>query len=165
MVQKCETTLQCCLSAFSVHECEQWLAQEIGFNLAERTARTNVAKLNTTVRRQVKNGGVKSAQHRTATIVGIYQWLFITGVYQVRILHKIDISKSASFVYTYQYGYYYHTQCNLCQFIGALCMYQISRIKLLTLSLPVSCQRLLTVGITILIYNYRRDRCLGAFCV
>ncbi len=61
MVQKCETTLQCCLSAFSVHECEQWLAQEIGFNLAERTARTNIAKLNTTVRRQVKNGGVKSA--------------------------------------------------------------------------------------------------------
>ena len=61
MAQKCETTLQCCLSAFSVHECEQWLAQEIGFNLAERTARTNVAKLNTTARRQVKNGGLNPA--------------------------------------------------------------------------------------------------------
>lgn len=61
MAQKCETTLQCCLSALSVHECEQWLALEIGFNLAERTARIDRAKLNTTVRRQVKNGGVKSA--------------------------------------------------------------------------------------------------------
>ena len=72
MIQKREITLQFRLPAFSVHECEQWLAQEEGINLAERTARKNTAKLNTTVRRQVKNGRVRSALHRTATIVGIY---------------------------------------------------------------------------------------------
>jgi hypothetical protein len=72
MVQKCETTLQCRLPAFSVHECEQWLALEVGFNLAERTARIDRAKSNTTVRRQVKNGRIISALHRTATFVGIY---------------------------------------------------------------------------------------------
>ena len=44
---KCETTLQRSLSAFSVHECEQRLAQEIGINSAERTAGTSKAKLNT----------------------------------------------------------------------------------------------------------------------
>lgn len=72
MIQKRETTLQCRLSAFSVHECECWSAQEIGFDSAERTAGTDRAKLNTTVRRQLKNGRVTSALHRTATIVGIY---------------------------------------------------------------------------------------------
>ena len=72
VTQKRETTLQCRLSAFSVHECECWSAQEIGIGSAERTAGTDKAKLNTTVRRQVKNGRVKSALHRTATIVGMY---------------------------------------------------------------------------------------------
>ena len=46
MEYKCEITLQLCLSAFSVHECEQRSAQEIGIDSAESTAGTSVAKLN-----------------------------------------------------------------------------------------------------------------------
>ena len=72
MAQKCEKTLQCFPPAFSVHECEKWSFQGMGCDSAERTAGTDIAKLNTTVRRQLKNGRVISALHRTATFVGMY---------------------------------------------------------------------------------------------
>lgn len=65
MSYKCETTLQRCLSAFSVHECEWWLTQEIGINSAERTAGTRKAKSNTLEERRGEKRRDKNSQRTT----------------------------------------------------------------------------------------------------
>lgn len=45
----------------SEKEREEWSPNEVGFDSAERTAGRDTAKLNTIVRRQFKNGSVRTA--------------------------------------------------------------------------------------------------------
>lgn len=103
-MHKCEKTLQCLLSAFSVHERECWSATEIGFDSAERTAGTDQAKLNTFVEWRNKNGEIKLASHRTA-LTRHTLTVITTEVYRSGFFIK---SRSRKSVHSVQYNLHWN---------------------------------------------------------